>query len=670
MRGEKGITLIALVITIIVLLILAGVTIATLTGENGILTKVNTAKITTEEQQAKEKLELVLTELGIDKRTNSNYSENKYINDKLTSEEMIVIEDIVIVDGWQFTIDRSVPKIGESIGKGEQEEQIQIEANHTINQEFTKATVNIEITYGKEIVKIICDGKEITPTKQDGKYIAQIEVSNNGNYTIVAKDKEDKFNYKTIKITELTEDMDIWNKADMESFRNKVNEGRTFEGRQARVKAEIDLENREWTPIGTENTDFKGNFDGENHTINNLYINTTESLQALFRANRGTIKNITVKGEVTANGDSVAGICARNYGTIENATNYAKVYNKTTDQAKTAGITALVSGNKASVIKCTNYGEVSSDFAHAGGIVGHAESEDFVIDSCYNYGKVTATQQTGGIIASIKVQGTIQNCINEGEITSTTGTGVGGILGVYYTGTTKPVIIKKCINKGKVQAKMNAAGGIVGDAWNMDISECKNIGEIIAACNCGGIIGSMGQNDAQICVGKIEKCANSGYIHTTGNEAVPTCGGIMGAIQRGDSVNINNCYNTGEIASTSYTTGYTNHAVGGILGTVYDNATATTTKSKATITNSYNTGNIKNSYSSSNAGQIIGKDYCNNRSLTKCYYLNTATGTNTNGGTAVVSGTLKTYATTLGEAFVTDTTNKNNGFPILKWEIN
>ena len=54
MKGEndknmrnKGITLIALVITIIVLLILAGVSIATLTGENGILTKANDAKVNT-----------------------------------------------------------------------------------------------------------------------------------------------------------------------------------------------------------------------------------------------------------------------------------------------------------------------------------------------------------------------------------------------------------------------------------------------------------------------------------------------------------------------------------------------------------------------------------------------------------------------------------------------
>ncbi len=45
---EKGITLIALVITIIVLLILAGVAIATLTGDNGVLTKAVSAKEKTE----------------------------------------------------------------------------------------------------------------------------------------------------------------------------------------------------------------------------------------------------------------------------------------------------------------------------------------------------------------------------------------------------------------------------------------------------------------------------------------------------------------------------------------------------------------------------------------------------------------------------------------------
>ena len=59
---EKAITLIALVITIIVLLILAGVTIATLTGDNGILTRATEAKNKTEQAQKDE--ENILNRLG------------------------------------------------------------------------------------------------------------------------------------------------------------------------------------------------------------------------------------------------------------------------------------------------------------------------------------------------------------------------------------------------------------------------------------------------------------------------------------------------------------------------------------------------------------------------------------------------------------------------------
>lgn len=57
----KGITLIALVITIIVLLILAGVTIATLTGENGILIRAGDAKEQTEIAEEKEAIQLAYT---------------------------------------------------------------------------------------------------------------------------------------------------------------------------------------------------------------------------------------------------------------------------------------------------------------------------------------------------------------------------------------------------------------------------------------------------------------------------------------------------------------------------------------------------------------------------------------------------------------------------------
>ena len=59
-KNYKGITLIALVITIIVLLILAGVSIAMLTGNNGILTQANNAKTDSANAEVAEKINMEL----------------------------------------------------------------------------------------------------------------------------------------------------------------------------------------------------------------------------------------------------------------------------------------------------------------------------------------------------------------------------------------------------------------------------------------------------------------------------------------------------------------------------------------------------------------------------------------------------------------------------------
>ena len=80
---EKGITLIALVITIIVLLILAGVSIATLTGENGILTKANDAKDKTQIADVKEQVQMdILAEQMENTRGNLLDTKLKEILDK------------------------------------------------------------------------------------------------------------------------------------------------------------------------------------------------------------------------------------------------------------------------------------------------------------------------------------------------------------------------------------------------------------------------------------------------------------------------------------------------------------------------------------------------------------------------------------------------------------
>ena len=67
-KETRGITLIALVITIIVLLILAAVSIATLTGENGILTRAQDAKEETEVAEEKEAIQLAYAGAVAEKR--------------------------------------------------------------------------------------------------------------------------------------------------------------------------------------------------------------------------------------------------------------------------------------------------------------------------------------------------------------------------------------------------------------------------------------------------------------------------------------------------------------------------------------------------------------------------------------------------------------------------
>ena len=68
---NKGITLVAMVITVIVLLLLAGIAIATLGGENGIFEKVKQAKKTQIESEMKEQLTMGLQELQIEKQGNA-----------------------------------------------------------------------------------------------------------------------------------------------------------------------------------------------------------------------------------------------------------------------------------------------------------------------------------------------------------------------------------------------------------------------------------------------------------------------------------------------------------------------------------------------------------------------------------------------------------------------
>ena len=97
---KKGITLIALVITIIVLLILAGVTIATLTGDNGILTQASKAEVETRGGAVQEARDLWESNKALDDATNSSSAQtlDELLADLeeqklLTSEEVAEVKE-------------------------------------------------------------------------------------------------------------------------------------------------------------------------------------------------------------------------------------------------------------------------------------------------------------------------------------------------------------------------------------------------------------------------------------------------------------------------------------------------------------------------------------------------------------------------------------------------
>ena len=138
LKESKGITLIALVITIIVLLILAGVTIATLTGDNGILKKAGDAKTQTEQAKADENLKIAIAgSYGTDGKLNlKDLKDNLKNQGILTNSNEFPLE--VTVNGEKKKIDAN-GNIIESIQS--------LKTKGTV----FKDTTTLEDTYGNQV---------------------------------------------------------------------------------------------------------------------------------------------------------------------------------------------------------------------------------------------------------------------------------------------------------------------------------------------------------------------------------------------------------------------------------------------------------------------------------------------------------------------------------------
>ena len=402
MKKSKGITLIALIITIIVLLILAGVSLRLVAGNEGILGRAEKAVTKNDEASAREKLELELQGLLIAKKSGEEIDLMKELG-----KEFIVDGDIVIVDGYQFQMDEDKFQISTSLGKGSKNENIRIEETLEISEDQTKCILTIEINYNESIDSVKVAGKEAR--EQDGKYV--IEITENGTYTIVAKNSAGEYNTKTITISDLKEDLKISTVQELVAFAQSVNAGETYQGKVVRLKNDLDLKGMNWEPIGSWRSEedyiaFKGTFDGENHVISHLKVHKEyqegedyEGVGFFGVLEAGSLKNLKfnqpeVYSEMGSTGIAVGYL--HNNGSISDV----EILNGNIEGAMhTGGVCGAADGK---IQNCGNSAIVTGNQNNTGGIVGYMEPENGeVISYCYNKGDIISTssgQHTGGIV--------------------------------------------------------------------------------------------------------------------------------------------------------------------------------------------------------------------------------------------------------------------------------
>lgn len=218
-----------------------------------------------------------------------------------------------------------------------------------------------------------------------------------------------------------------------------------------RMVADVDLSAYgNWTPIGSEDTPFRGTFEGNSHTIRNLTItNATQEYHGLFGWAKGIIQNVLVSNaniSVTYPNAAVGTIVGRNDGIVQNC----------------AMLGGFVRGN-----------------VYVGGIVGCNISMSMsmgTVQNCYATGSVTGTGESAGGIAGGN-GGTVRNCYATGSVTGT-GNNAGGVAGIATGKTENCVALGVVVSDATNVNRVVGAGGSEGLKNNYAWSGMKANGRI------------------------------------------------------------------------------------------------------------------------------------------------------------------------------------------------
>ena len=383
-------------------------------------------------------------------------------------------------------------------------------------------------------------------------------------------------------------------------FSDKVNGGDT--AISAVLAADIDLNMKNWTPIGKDTSvAYDGVFDGNHHVVSG--INVSNSMYAgLFGVvdvgvvKKVTIDNSNIEGFYTSNnGDfysyvgGIAGLIKSEYGTVENAINKSnlKEPQNTVKGSPILYMGGVVGYSNGSIKDCENEADliineknkVVSKKMYVGGIVGETTYYYSNSKNLINRGTIIGGDNTGGIVGAC-VECSIQGALNEGDISGSRM--VGGVCGygcvvnnvsnngkisvstetsdsLYLGGICgRNCLIKSSINYGKIHAdglsKEIFAGGIMAmsDYYRNKVNTVFNYGDISISSSLevyvGGIVGFLEYCDSLY--SDFSYAGNYGEINGQSMEK-SYVGGITGYTK----INLSNVFNQGSLNSSDYAAG-------------------------------------------------------------------------------------------------------------------
>ena len=223
------------------------------------------------------------------------------------------------------------------------------------------------------------------------------------------------------------------------------------------------VEEASWNPIGDSNS-FKGIFNGNGHTVSDLYINSSGSNLGLFGQVAGAeIKNVTVQGNVTGfydEGNSLSG--------------------------QYVGLVLGVGTSGVKLENCESRGSVTG-YKYVGGIVGLVPSSGGTITMCTNRATVkNYSGQSGKYFGGIVGRGCgLSLCANYADIT-TESNNVGGLAGLLSTDSNRKGM-NNCMNVGNVKGKQNV-GGLAGNCGAANNVNNYSSGRVEATSQYAGLL--------------------------------------------------------------------------------------------------------------------------------------------------------------------------------------